>query len=364
MKRSLAACLLFISYQLCAVDVILLNPSNNDSAFWQRVVFLTQGAADDLDINLEIINADNNHILQLNHIRHIITTKNRPDYVLFMPYKESTIQAFNVLEKAKIPFVTLEKIYGSKISTLIGRPQEKYQYWLGEMYHDNIKASVKLSQALIKQALKSKKERQINTAIAITGDNFIGSFKRWHGLKQVSNNYQYLDVAQVIRANWNRQIAQSKYDFLSKKYQKIDIVWTASDQMALGVSDAALEQKLIIGRDVVIGGFDWIPEALNAVQEGRLTATVGGHFLQGAWALIKVFDHHQGKDVFKKSDNQDHIQMLVADQTNINRYKVLATEINLEQVNFAEFSLTHIDNKQKQFGYRFSIDEFIKALSR
>jgi len=355
---------MFISSQTWAVDVIFLNPSNGDSAFWQRVTRLTQGAAEDLTINLQIINKDTNPVLQVASITQIVNQKKKPDYVLFMPYKESIIKSFDALEKAKIYFVTLEKIYGSKSSAFVGLPQEKYQYWLGEMYHDNIKASAKLSQALVNQALKSKKEQQINTAIAITGGNFTGNFKRWQGLKKVSKNYQYLTVAQVIRANWNRKTAQSKYDFLRKKYQNIDIVWTASDQMALGVSDAALEQKLIIGRDVVIGGFDWIPEALNAVKEGKLTATVGGHFLQGAWALIKVFDHHQGKNVFKKSDTKDHIQMLVADQTNINRYHVLASEINLRKINFAGFSLMHSDNKQKELGYRFSVDEFIKALSQ
>lgn len=359
MKRFFIFVLLFTSLPVAALDVVLLNPSNGQSVFWQRVTALTQGAANDLAINLEIINSDSNHVLQITHINQIISRNKKPDYVIFMPYKESIIQTFNALEKARIPFVTLEKIYGEKKAALVGLPQAKYQYWLGEMYNDNIKASTELSKTLINHAIKLNNKRALQTAIAITGDNFIGSFKRWHGFKQVCDQYQQLTLAQVIRANWSRNIARSKYAFLRKKYPNIAIVWTASDQMALGVVDELKNQQRNTGKPIIIGGFDWIPEALNAIKNGELTASVGGHFLQGAWTLIKIFDHHQGKKVFKKLDDTAYIEMLVADKTNIERYHFLATELDLERINFAKFSLTHSANKQKEKGYQFGVNQFI-----
>jgi len=361
MKQCLAILLIFYSFPLWALNVVLLNPSHDDSIFWQRVVHLTQGAANDLAIKLEVINGDNNPFLQLKNIHELVNRQNKPDYLIFLPFKESIVPAFNTLEKARISFVTLEKIYGVKKSAIVGLPQEKYKYWLGEMFHDNIKASTQLSQVLVDIALQQKGSNKSKTAIAITGDNFTENVKRWFGLKKVLSLYNGIDIAQVVQANWSRKVAQSKYTYLQKNHGEIDIVWAASDYMALGVSDEAMKQGLVINEDIVIGGFDWIPEALRSVKKGKLSASVGGHFLQGAWTLIKIFDHHNGIKVFKKSDDKEHINMQVAQQSNINNYLPLLNKIDLQRINFAQFSLSHPDNKKPALGYQFTIDAFIEA---
>jgi hypothetical protein len=47
---------------------------------------------------------------------------------------------------------------------------------------------------------------------------------------------------------------------------------------------------------VRVGGIDWTPPSLQAVREGRMVATLGGHFLEGAWALVLLHDFHHGRD--------------------------------------------------------------------
>lgn len=43
---------------------------------------------------------------------------------------------------------------------------------------------------------------------------------------------------QVIRAGWSRERSRNIIYRLSERYDNIDIIWAASDGMALGVIDA------------------------------------------------------------------------------------------------------------------------------
>ncbi|NQZ81515.1 MAG: ABC transporter substrate-binding protein [Colwellia sp.] len=360
MTRVILIFLLFYTSSSWAINITLLNADNHTSPFWQRISSFAQDAADDLGINLTVIYSDNHYIIQLKNINKLTKMAEKPDYVIFMPYRDSIVRVFDALEQAKIPFVTLERVYSEENSKQVGLPREKYKYWLGEMFHDNIKAGKTLSKVLVSSLLKDKPKSKKYKAVAITGDNFSSNFKRWYGLKMVVNSIPNINISEMVRANWDRQQAQLKYKFLREKYIKIDIVFTSSDEMALGVMDAVNTSSLMLNKDIVIGGFDWIPEALIAIKNGKLTASVGGHFMQGAWAIVKIYDHHQKLDVFKKGDNSDYVEMLVADASNIDIYLPLAQEINFTKINFAQFSLTHQDNKMSELGYQFSLERFMK----
>ena len=67
-------------------------------------------------------------------------------------------------------------------------------------------------------------------------------------------------------------------------------LWAASDGMALGASESIQHLK----RKVTIGGIDWTLEGVKAVNEQILTATVGGHFMEGAWISVLIYDYFHG----------------------------------------------------------------------
>jgi ABC-type sugar transport system substrate-binding protein len=318
-----------------------------------------QDAADDLGIEFTVIYSDSHHIVQLKNINKLIQLQNKPDYVVFTPYRESIAQVFEVLEKAKIPFVTLERAYTKQEVNTVGLPQEKYKYWLGEMFPDNMRAGEDLSIVLVNTLLKGKAKSTKYKAVVLSGDNYLSKLKRWRGLEKTITTFPQINLVQRIGANWHRDEAKNKYNFLLKKHSRIELVFASSDEMALGVVDAVQKSQLKVNEDIVIGGFDWIPEALHAINQGKLTASVGGHFLQGAWALVKIYDHHHGLDVFKKGDNGVYVEMLVADKSNIETYLPLAKKIDFTKINFAPFSLVHRANSSPEQGYQFSVRELM-----
>ena len=71
--------------------------------------------------------------------------------------------------------------------------------------------------------------------------------------------------------NWRRDEARSMISALLTMGQKIDAIFAANDEMALG---AALALKQNHSDTLPIVGFDAIPEAIEAVNGGKLTATI------------------------------------------------------------------------------------------
>ncbi|MFT5759195.1 MAG: ABC-type sugar transport system substrate-binding protein [Alteromonadaceae bacterium] len=364
MTRVFLTYLLFFSLPLWAIDITLLNTHHKTSAFGQLVSSFAQDAAEDLDIKFTVIYSDSHHIVQLNNINKLTQMNKKPDYVIFTPYRDSIVQVFNALEKAKIPFVTLERVYTKQEVNTVGLPQEKYKYWLGEMFPDNVNAGEILSSVLVNTLIKGKPNTTQYQAIVLTGDNYLATLMRWHGLKKLIGSIPQIKLVQRIDANWHRGEANSKYNFLLKKHKKIDLIFASSDEMALGVVDALQKSDLTVNEDIVIGGFDWIPEALIAINQGKLTASAGGHFMQGAWAMVKIYDYHHGLNVFKKGDDSVHIEMLVADKSNIDTYLPLAKKIDFTKINFARYSLAHQDNPHPEQGYQFSLKEFMDSYNR
>lgn len=124
--------------------------------------------------------------------------------------------------------------------------------------------------------------------------------------------------------------------------------------MALGVIDVAKTQRKIINQNIFIGGFDWTAEALQAIENDQYTASVGGHFMQTAWALINIYDHHNGKQLPSYTENKPTYQLNLIDRNNIDDYQILLNNPDWDKVNFRQLSLSH-QAKPTHYQYDFSV---------
>lgn len=90
-----------------------------------------------------------------------------------------------------------------------------------------------------------------------------------------------IELLAILTADWARDKAMAITEDWLGKYPQIDAVLCENDDMAMG----ALQAVESSGREgVVIIGVDAIPDALEAVQSGRMTATV----LQDAYNQAKT----------------------------------------------------------------------------
>ena len=343
-----------------AIDVVFINPSVPGTPFWDRVTVAAKRAAQSLDLNLTVIYGKDNRIYNYNVLKALIDQKNKPYYVIFSPFDGTAQSSFALLNSEKIPFVTLERTLHEAELAIVGLPQENYAYWLGEVFHDNVQVGRLLTTTLIDLANEKlpDKNHKFN-AIGISGSFSGESAARIKGLLNSTKNQENIQVLQIVSAGWSREKTRSIFFQFNERYNNIDIIWTASDGMALGVMDAiASGHSKITREDVVIGGVDWTPEAIRMIQDKQIDASIGGHFMQAAWALVKIYDHHHGIEVFKKSADNYSYDLEVITAKNVEQYMVISKHIDWSSVDFKRFSLfNHQDVKDYDFSFERIIEQ-------
>lgn len=94
-----------------------------------------------------------------------------------------------------------------------------------------------------------------------------------------SNGYttvisQYPDLEQVVEevADWDRTKGHDKMQSLMQANPEIDGVISGNDEMALGAIAALKEANAF--DDIIVGGFDGSPDAIESIENGELAYTV------------------------------------------------------------------------------------------
>lgn len=112
---------------------------------------------------------------------------------------------------------------------------------------------------------------------------------RSNGYKTVLSQYPSLEKVASDVANWDRTQGYNKMQSMLQAQPNIDGVISGNDEMALGAIAALKEAGKL--DDVVVGGFDGSPDAVEAVKEGELAYTVLQPVAIFAEQAVRQADH-------------------------------------------------------------------------
>ena len=100
------------------------------------------------------------------------------------------------------------------------------------------------------------------------------------------------DVVVVGRVNGNfvRDESQSAMEDLYQAHPELKGIWAANGGTATGVMTALKNAGKKPGEDVIVVAMDLNPENVEAVENGELLFDIGGHWLQGGFAAVMMFD--------------------------------------------------------------------------
>ncbi len=328
--------------------VLFVNPSLIADPFFMQVEAMARVAAEQLGLELTIINGDANRLLQQQKLREYLQN-NQPDYAIVQPYSAAGLQLMELLAAYPVKFITLEHLWQPDETAVVGRPGGKYKNWLAEVYFDNVEASQALTIAL-QQACPNATQ-----LVGINGMINTETEKRAEGVYQAMRQRGGV-VHQIVNGKWDRELAAEQTSQLLRRYPDSRLIWAGSDWMALGVLDAlGPVQK----GEYCIGGFDWIPEAQKAIAAGKLQASVGGHFAMTAWALVLIYDHIHGNLPHPMPD-VPLLHLDVLTEKNLATYRPLLRAGQWQRIDFRRFSMT--DNPRQQ-NYDFSIKRALSQLT-
>lgn len=334
---------------------LLLRPDDNHP-FWVLFQSAMASACKDLGCTLDVKLANWDSFKMVEDAAALKNSPQKPDVVFFQSFKENGEQIIKALQEAQVDGFLINAGLTPEQSTNMGKPREKYSHWIGQMLPDDSGAGAAGAEALYKEA-KSKgyvKDGKIQIA-AIEGISTDGaSIERLKGLHSVMEKHPDIDLLQVVQGKWDKAISEKVSMGLLKRYPDLHVIWSAGDPIAMGVISGSAKTP---GSNVITAGVDWAPEALDAIENGTLVGSAGGHFMEGAWAAVLAYDYKNGIDFSKAYGLELKSSMGFLNKNNIAQYKAKFGKGDFDAIDYKTLSQFY---GAKPGSHKFDISEFLK----
>lgn len=333
-------------------NVLMVLPAAPQNPFWGLVASTTQKVAKDLNINLKI-RYGNDRSAYRKQISRVSQEKNI-DYLITYYERGTGKEMLENLEKTKIKtFFINSDITPDSDKKKMGLPREKFKNWIGHMYPDDEKAGYDLAKSLIKQASRSKAGR-IEVVGISGGRASTPGLLRAKGLKRACQEDPRCDLKVLVYIpEWNPDNAADRAAAFMERFPNTSVFWAASDLMASKIITKLGQNNKKLHEDYYAGGIDLTPETLKNLQANKVNASVGGHFMEGVWALILINDYHKGIDFKDDIGLVMKSEMLVVDSDNITKLQDKLTQQALQKFDYRVLSKAVKPSKKYHFDLEY-----------
>jgi ABC-type sugar transport system substrate-binding protein len=320
--------------------------------------------AQDLNIELETYSADSNRFLMKQQFISVINRNDKVDAVIFNNYKDSASQFIKLANDAKVFSFLVNSAMTDQKNREMGEPRDKFPYWIGQMHPDEAGANKRIVNRLIDEATRVLNKQKINV-IGINGPISSGAaVMRLNALTETLAENTQTSLRQVVNVEgWNEIEASAKFQALMKRYADTDVVWAGSARLVDGILDGEKSLPVKAGVDYFTGGVGFKRSMLEAIKNDQVSIAAGGHYIEGVWALILVFDYLSGND-FVEHGVELSTPMGIVTKANVDLYLDNLTQQkwtpdNLNKINFKHYTKTfNLDLVE----YDFDFDSIILQL--
>ncbi len=363
MQSCLIGLLLAVSFSVSAerkiaepLRVTMSSPATIENSFWGPLIRFAQAVAEDLNIALKVEYSTLNSLEIRKDGLSILTSKSPPHYFVTGYWYQAAVDYIPTAQEHGVKIFIINRGLPDSDRLYFGDPRQKYSNWIGISIPDEFFVGYRLAEILIAEARKreltdEKGVVHINGLAAGTEEVRLRlDVERVRALKLSVDAIEHARLGGVYYTYWSREIAKAATPVLLNRYPKTKAIWAETDTMALGAMEAVKEMNIEPGKDVLFGGIDWSIEALQAVKDGRMVATMGGHFIEAGVALILIHDYHYGIDFEGDTGVKIDIPMYPITRENVDEYLPLLTDQNWRDIDFRKFSKKY-NKKLKKYDF-------------
>jgi len=324
------------------MHVVFINPDPPESPFWGNMTTFMQAVAKDLDIQFDVIYGDRSRFKNKNNFMKAITQENKPDYIITIFQESTGPSQLSAAEAAGVKVFVINTDIPSRVKAELGSPREKYSSWIGHLWPDDKQGGELLAKTLLAQ--RSSLSTKTNAPFKMFGIS--GSHEsspalyRNNGIKAVLSEQKEVQLEQIVYAQWGEQEAYKKTNKLLQRYPDTSLIFCAGGAMTSGVIKAIQESAKTPGEDLLLGSFDWSESNISKIKSGTLAASVGGHFMDGGWSLILLYDYHHGIDFKDTIGVEIHNPLSVITLDNVNEYQAILKQEYWQKINFKKMTKT------------------------
>ncbi|WP_041639111.1 ribose ABC transporter substrate-binding protein RbsB [Anoxybacillus flavithermus] len=229
-----------------------LSISTLNNPFFVTLKEGAEKAAKEANVSLTVVDAQNDPAKQTSDIEDLI--QQGVDIILINPTDSSAVaSAIESANKANIPVITVDRSAdGGEV--------------VAHIASDNV-AGGKMAGEFIVEALKDG--GNIVELEGIPGSS--AARERGEGFHQVIDKASNIKVIAKQAADFDRAKGLSVMENILQSQKDIKAVFAHNDEMALGALEALEAHGM---KDVIVVGFDATDDAVKAVQEGKMAATI------------------------------------------------------------------------------------------
>ena len=325
------------------IRVGFINPTGPPE-FWRLVSATMRAAAAELRIDVDERHTERSFDKAIALARDFLSERPRLDYLIATNDVGAGGEIIKLADAASVPLILLNNDLDEKQWAEYGEPRTKYRHWLGSIVPDHEGGGYGIAEAILTEAARIKKNRPLRL-LAVAGElDTPASNGRVRGMKRAvavmgkllgPDSVELVDIGHL---DWSESTARTWVRELARKGPRIDMLWAANDPMAIGATEALREVGYKPGVDVIVGGLNWSQAAVERVLKGEMVLTHGGHFLLGAWAMVVLRDHHDGRD-FAEEDVRLQFPMGAFDLPVARRFPDIG-KVDWRRVDFTRFSKT------------------------
>ena len=339
-----------------ALSVTFINPGKSNEAYWVAVAESMKVAAESLGIALEMRFVERDHPRALTVAQEIANrpTAARPDYVILTNDYDLGPKLLSILDGAGIQCFFAFSPPTAPARQEIGGPRQHYKNWIGSLQPHAADAGYLTAKSLIAQGRAAKVQGPDGKLhlLAIAGDRSTTvSIERNEGMRRAVSEAADVVLDQEVYADWNRDKAAEQSEVLFSRYPTTRLIWAGSDQMAFGAMQSWEKRGGKPGKDAWFSGVNTSREAMEAIKSGRLTALSGGHFIAGAWALVMIYDHANGRDFADEGLELDRPMFTLFDAESADRF-LARFGSGYSKIDFRRYSKA-LNPKIKHYNFSF-----------
>ena len=253
--------------------------------------------AEELGLNLITLDAQDDVSKQVSQIQDLITRN--VDVLIVNPVDSDAISVvIQEANRAQIPVITVTRPANN------GKVKQHFDV-------DNKECGSMVANKLVED-LNGKG----NVAILEGLPGAVSTKDRQKGFMKVIDNKENLKVVTSLTANYSRSEGYSVTEDIIESNPNLDAIYAHNDQMALGAVRALSAANKL--EDVNVYGIDAIDDALKAVKNGEMTATI----MQQPKLQMKTAVESANKIIQGKSLEKEvvYIPVRLIDQNNVNKY--------------------------------------------
>jgi erythritol transport system substrate-binding protein len=143
---------------------------------------------------------------------------------------------------------------------------------------------------------------------------------------EVISQYPDMELLQTETANWSRDEGFAKMETLLQAHPDVKGVLAGNDEMALGAVAAIEAAGKTPGEDILVMGFDGSPDAVEAIEQGKLLGTVLQPIVEATKLLVEQVHSQLTTGETGADSEKQAIDCQLITPDNIDQYTLFALE--------------------------------------